>query len=85
MTNSELVKIIKHEIEKSSYLDIGEGVELKLGVSKEQLEMALKSLEKEGYKIHHITIKQATNPSKENSIPVMSKDRINSDYIRVIA
>lgn len=77
MTNSELVKIIKNEIEKSSYLDVGEGVEVKLGVSKEQLETALKSLEKEGYKFHYITIKQATNPLKENSVPIMSKDCIN--------
>lgn len=81
MTNSELVKIIKNEIEKSSYLDVGEGVELKFGVSKEQLEAALKSLEKEGYKRNRITIKQATNPLKENSVPVMSKGRIDSNYI----
>ena len=81
MTNSELVKIIKNEIEKSSYFDVGEGIELKLGVSKEQLETALKLLEKEGYKRHHITIKQATNPLKENSIPIISKSGINSNYI----
>lgn len=81
MTNLELVNIIKNKIEKSSYADVGEGIELKLGVSKEQLKTALKSLEKEGYKRHRITIKQATNPLKEISVPIISIGCINNNYI----
>lgn len=51
--------ILRAELEKNRYLDVGQGVEQNLGVSKGRFAAALKLLEDEGYIIKNIPAKQA--------------------------
>ena len=72
-TASRIADVLKEQVEERPYLDIGEGVELQLGVSKEQLNTAVEMLKQEGYKKHRIGIRQVTDPSKELNVVVLTK------------
>ena len=52
------VNILKKELEEKRYLDVGEGIELQLGVSSTTLGTALAVLEKEGYSVYHPFVEQ---------------------------
>ncbi len=51
--------------EKKAYLDVGDGVERELGVSKEKLKEALIMLESEGYEVYNIGQRQVTNTGQQ--------------------
>lgn len=50
--------MLRDQVEKHKYLDIGKGVELHMGISAEKLRAASKVLEAEGYKIHTFDVPQ---------------------------
>ena len=56
---------IRKQIDEKGMIDIGTGVELELGISKEKLNQALAILQEEGYPIYKGGIPQATNPGKQ--------------------
>ncbi len=58
------------------YLDVGEGVETQLGVTKEQMKTAISILEQQGYKYHRVGVRQVTDPSKELNVVVLTKDDV---------
>ena len=72
-TATRIADVLKEQIEQRPYLDVGEGVESQLGVSKEQMKTAIKILEQEGYKYHRVGIRQVTDPSKELNVVVLTK------------
>lgn len=55
---------IKAQIDKQGMVDVGEGVELGLGISREKLDQALYILKSEGYNVYKGRVEQATNPGK---------------------
>ena len=61
------------EMQQKKYLDIGEGVELNLNVSKERLEAAVKSLTDTGdYEvISSFKVEQPTNPGKKTTLKLL--------------
>lgn len=63
---------LKKELKEKHALDIGEGVERELGVSKNKLEEALLRLEIEGYDIYGISVPQPSDPKKRTTIKVVS-------------
>jgi len=72
-TATQIAEVLKEQIEERPYLDVGEGVELQLGVTKEQMKTAIAMLEQEGYKYHRVGIRQVTDPSKELNVVVLTK------------
>ena len=72
-TATRIADVLKEQIEQRPYLDVGEGVESQLGVTKEQMKTAIKILEQEGYKYHRVGIRQVTDPSKELNVVVLTK------------
>lgn len=62
---------IKEKIDSKGMIDVGDGIERELGVSKEKLEQALYILESEGYPLYGGRVEQATNPGKYTSMRVI--------------
>ena len=62
---------LKELIDKKGMIDVGEGVERELGVSKEKLNQALAILEAEGYPVYGGGVPQATNPGKQTILKVV--------------
>lgn len=75
--NREVADFLKEEIENGKpYLDVGDGVERQLNISKTRLETAIKMLEEEGYKISTPHIEQATNPGQKTTFKVLTKEEV---------
>lgn len=55
-------------IDKKKYVDVGDGVEVGLNVSKQKLQEALYILQREGYGVYGLGQKQQTNLSKQTII-----------------
>lgn len=66
-----VAKLIKNQIDKKGIIDVGEGVELEIGTSKEKLNQALVILEAEGYPSYSGGVPQATNPGKQTVVKVI--------------
>lgn len=50
--------IIRKNVDKKKYVDIGKGTEYMLGVSETKMKTAIKALEKEGYTVNYIKVQQ---------------------------
>lgn len=61
MAAKNTANMIRAEIDKKGMIDVGKGVELELGVSKEMLDKALYILEREGYPVYSGRVEQVTN------------------------
>ena len=59
--------ILKKSIDEKGIIDVGRGVELELGVSRQKLEQALVMLEAEGYPVYGFGVPQVTNPGKQTN------------------
>lgn len=68
--------ILKKELESKGMIDVGAGVELELGVSKQKLEEAIRILELEGYNVYGVGIPQVTNPGKQTTTMVLTKPEV---------
>lgn len=64
---------IKEVIDKKGIIDVGEGVEKELGVSREKFEQALYILESEGYPVYKGRVEQATNKGKYTTLKVIGQ------------
>ena len=75
--------ILKNELEKHPLLDVGDGVELNLGVSNTRLKNVLTQMEKEGYTVHRkFAVDQygkATN--QKTTVKVLTKDDISTKEV----
>lgn len=63
--------ILKKQIEAKGMLDVGEGVERELGVSREKFGQALAILEAEGYPVYTRGVAQVTNPGRQTITMVL--------------
>ena len=72
-TATKIADELKKQIEERPYLDVGEGVEIQLGCSKEQLKTAIEILKQDGYSYHRVNNRQVTDPSKELNVVVLTK------------
>lgn len=63
--------ILRKQIESKGMLDVGEGVERELGISREKLGQALAILEAEGYPVYTRGVAQVTNPGKQTITMVL--------------
>lgn len=63
--------MLKESVDKNKYIDVGSGVENYVGVSRTKLNLAVKALEKEGYKIHTIHVEQVGVPGHFTRLKVL--------------
>jgi DNA-binding CsgD family transcriptional regulator len=66
--------VLKDNVEKKTYLDVGLGVERYLGVSRTKLKTALAQLEEEGYKLHSFKVEQVGTGEKTNMMVLTKGD-----------
>lgn len=69
----ETAAIIKKHVDEKGMIDVGTGVELELGVSKEMLKTSLYMLEREGYPIYKGGVPQLTNPGQQTNQKVICR------------
>jgi len=69
----ETAEILKKELDEKGVLDVGAGVELELGVSRQTLQEALFILETQGYSHFGVGISQATNKGQQTTYELISK------------
>lgn len=74
---------LKKELDKHPYLQVGEGVELYLGVSETRLKTALEILKNEGYKVHEtIQVPQlGTTGGEKTTVKVLTKDGVTGKEV----
>lgn len=66
--------MLKDQVEKKTYLDVGAGVEHHIGVTNDKLKTAVAMLKEEGYTVHYIRVPQlGTGGSKKTSQKVLAK------------
>lgn len=81
---------LRKQINEKGIIDVGTGVELELGISKEKLGQALHILEMEGYPVYGGGVPQVTNPGKQTNIKVICppgtehKDMYNYENIHSV-
>ena len=65
--------VLREIVDEKGMVDIGTGVELELGISKEKLKEAVTILEREGYVQYGRGVSQATNPGKQTNVKILCK------------
>lgn len=68
--------ILRKEVEKHKYIDVGLGTELHLDISKEKLATATAVLLDDGYKLQYPKIEQVGNPGKYTEFKVLTKEDV---------
>jgi len=64
-------KMLKDNVEKHRFIDIGTGVESHIGVSRTKLNMAVAQLQEEGYKVHSLNVDQVGMPGQFTIMKVL--------------
>lgn len=72
---TQTANMLREHVEQKRMIDVGAGVETQLGITRTKLNTAISLLEKEGYKIHYVKVKQL-GTGKETSIKVLTKDDV---------
>lgn len=70
--------ILKREVEEKGWIDVGEGVEREMGVSRDRLKKALALLEEDGYSVQKIGIAQQTNKGQQTRLMVLTPDDVKT-------
>lgn len=74
--------ILKDNVDKYGYIDVGLGTEQMLGVSRTKLKTAISSLEAEGYKVHKLQVLQVGTGKKTNMYVLGSPDSSFSEVAK---
>ena len=67
----ELATSLKDIVDKKKYVDVGDGVEVGLNVSKQKLDEAIYIMERDGYHVYGLGQKQQTNMDKQTTIKTL--------------
>lgn len=76
-----LVNVLKDQVKNKEYLDVGKGTEYqlsiqqKMGVSKNKLDAAIQQLEKEGYHVHKLYVRDLYDSNKYTTLQVLTKEK----------
>ena len=68
---AEIAELLKKHVDEKGMIDVGAGIELELGVSKEKLNEALYMLKMEGYDTFGGGVAQVTNAGKQTNLRVL--------------
>ena len=67
----QISNLLRKMIGKKEFVDVGEGVEIWMGVSRPKLDNAVTLLKNEGYTMHYLAQEQLGAPGKKTSIKVL--------------
>jgi len=77
---SEVTKVtsdmLKEQVNKKDYIDVGVGVERHIGISRTKLKTSLEMLKNEGYTVHYIPVEQL-GTGKKTTVMVLAKPNIS--------
>jgi 2'-5' RNA ligase/biotin operon repressor len=73
--------MLRDQLDKKQYLDVGKGVENQLGISSNQLAVAVSMLREEGYSFHYVKEKQL-GTGKETLFKVLAKPDVTYSEVR---
>ena len=74
---SLLADKLRDQVAERPYLDVGEGVDIQLNVSEEQMATALEILKNDGYSVHTIKVPQASDTTQMTTVKVLTKDDVS--------
>lgn len=63
---------LRKTVDEKGYIDVGKGVEIDMGISRERMKTALSVLKDKGYVVEDIQVEQATNPGKYTTVQVLA-------------
>ena len=73
---------LKDAVKRSKYIDVGKGVEIQMGISKEKLKSGLNALvESGGYEVHNLRIAQVTDKNNSTPVKVLTKKGVERSEI----
>lgn len=82
--------MLKEQVEKKNYIDVGKDVNTQLNISNDKLKVAIAALQEQGYKVHYLKVQQL-GTGKNTTIKVLTKDTVtysellkNQDKVRQI-
>lgn len=78
----KIADILRTQVDKKNYLDVGSGVEYQLNCTNTGLKTAVQMLKDEGYKLHYIQVEQANNPGKYTSVQVLTKGDVDYNTVK---
>lgn len=69
-------------VKRSKYIDVGKGVEIQMGISKEKLKSGLNVLVESGeYEVHNLRIAQVTDKNNSTPVKVLTKKGVERSEI----
>lgn len=68
---SNTADMLRNEVDSKGFIDIGKGVEVECGVSKERFNTAVTMLELQGYEVYSIDLEQVTNKGRYTKLKVL--------------
>lgn len=74
--NFNIAAQLEKEVLEKGVIDVGKGVELEIGCSKEKLKAALKILQEKGYVVDNIRVEQLTNLGSKTTVQYLAKPGI---------
>lgn len=66
------VDVLKDAVASQSYIDIGRGTNINMGITSTRLNTAVQALVDEGYSVHYIKVEQATIPGQFTTVKVLA-------------
>lgn len=71
-----VAQTLEDAVKRSKYIDVGKGVEIQMGISKEKLKSGLNALVESGeYEVHNLRIAQVTDKNNSTPVKVLTKKR----------
>ena len=75
--------MLRDEVAKKKYIDIGTGVENQLGMSATKLATAVAVLQEEGYKIHYVKVRQL-GTGKDTTLKVLTTGDVSYSEVSAL-
>lgn len=66
-----IANLLKENVDKKKYLDVGAGTENHLGISRTRLDTAVEILKEQGYQVHFVKVPQLGVPGNFTSVKVL--------------
>lgn len=78
----EAADTLEKAVKAKKYIDVGQGVELELGLSPDSLNTTLEVLKQKGYTVGTVDVKQITNPNQMTTYRVLADKGITEKDIK---
>ena len=67
----KIADFLKEQVDSKGIIDVGEGVERELGISRENVDVSLELLRRQGYEVYGRRLEQVTNPGKHTTFKLL--------------